>query len=157
MKTSVIEVRDMLSVLSVLGVERRVGDVPGVDSVTVNYAAGNATVRYDETRLDVADIKSAVRQSAYESAPPTASGDSHEGHLPLAAPAEIPLPAPPQTSPPASDPADAAQHHKGAPAQTSKVAPVARAKVTSNVGSAAAPPSPPKGDAAPAKTKQGKS
>ncbi len=29
MKTSVIEVRDMLSVLSVAGVEERIGDVPG--------------------------------------------------------------------------------------------------------------------------------
>ena len=38
MKTSVMEVRDMLSVLSALGVERRIGEVPGVESVTVNYA-----------------------------------------------------------------------------------------------------------------------
>jgi len=68
MKTSTINVHDMLSVLSVLGVERRIGEVPGVESVTVNFAAGNATVRYDETRLDVADIKSAARQSGYESA-----------------------------------------------------------------------------------------
>ncbi len=67
MKTSVIEVHDMLSVLSVLGVEKRIGEVPGVESVTVNFAAGNATVRYDETRLDVADIKSAVRQRGYAS------------------------------------------------------------------------------------------
>ena len=45
MKTSVIEVRDILSVLSILGVEKRIGEVPGVESVTVNYAAGSATVR----------------------------------------------------------------------------------------------------------------
>ena len=38
MKTSVIEVHDMLSVLSVDGVEQRIGEVPGVESVTVNYA-----------------------------------------------------------------------------------------------------------------------
>ena len=37
MKTSVIEVHDMLSVLSVDGVEERIGKVPGVESVTVNY------------------------------------------------------------------------------------------------------------------------
>ncbi|MBX9793329.1 MAG: cation transporter, partial [Burkholderiaceae bacterium] len=63
MKTSVMEVRDMLSVLSVLGVEKRIGEVPGVESVTVNFAAGNATVRFDETRLSLADIRSDVRQS----------------------------------------------------------------------------------------------
>ena len=57
MKTSVIDVRDMLSVLTVDEVEKRIGKVPGVASATVNYAAKNTTVRYDETRLDVADIR----------------------------------------------------------------------------------------------------
>ena len=76
MKTSVMEVRDMLSVLSVLGVEKRIGEVPGVESVTVNYAAGNATVRYDETRLNIPDIKSAVRQNAYQS-----EDESVPGHV----------------------------------------------------------------------------
>ena len=52
----------MLSVLNVDEVEKRIGKVAGVESVTVNYAAANATVRYDETRLEVGDIKSALRQ-----------------------------------------------------------------------------------------------
>ncbi len=88
MKTSVIEVRDMLSVLSVLGVEQRIGKVPGVESVTVNYAAGNATVRFDETRLNLADIKSDVRQSAYEAdaASGDAAGTGHAGHSAADAP-----------------------------------------------------------------------
>ncbi len=73
MKTSVIEVHDMLSVLSLEEVEKRIGEVPGVKSVTVNFAAGNATVRYDETRLQVADIKSAVRQRGFESDAPVAA------------------------------------------------------------------------------------
>lgn len=62
MKTSVIEVHDMLAVLTVDGVEKRFGEVPGIESATVNYAGGNATVRYDETLLDVADIKILVHQ-----------------------------------------------------------------------------------------------
>lgn len=62
MKTSEMAVQDMLSVLSPQGVEERIGEVPGVESVTVNHSAGTATVRYDETRLDVAEIKSSVRQ-----------------------------------------------------------------------------------------------
>ena len=96
MKTSVIEVRDMLSVLSVLGVEERIGEVPGVESVTVNFSAGSATVRYDETRLDVADIKSGVRQGAYEAdAKPAASVGSDDQDK--AAPG-----APPANSEPAS-------------------------------------------------------
>ena len=72
MKTSVIEVHDMLSVLSVDEVERRIGEVPGIQSVTVNFGAGSATVRYDETRLEVADIKPVVRQRGHESAAPAA-------------------------------------------------------------------------------------
>lgn len=87
MKTSVIEVRDMLSVLSVRGVEERIGDVPGVESVTVNFSAGNATVRYDETRLDIADIKSDVRQRGYdeEAAQATSGGHGHHDHAAPAA------------------------------------------------------------------------
>jgi len=68
-------VHDMLSVLSVDGVEKRIAKVTGVESVTVNYAAGSATVRYDETRLEIADIKSAVHQSEYQSA-----GESEPKH-----------------------------------------------------------------------------
>jgi copper chaperone CopZ len=107
MKTSVIEVHAMLSVLSVDEVEKRIGEVPGVESVTVNYAAGSATVRYDETRLEIADIKSAVRQRGYESAAPAAAsaGDGHEGHTD--APPATPVPAAPETAPaaPAAAPA----------------------------------------------------
>ncbi|MEO8680874.1 MAG: heavy metal translocating P-type ATPase, partial [Vicinamibacterales bacterium] len=88
MKTSVIDIHDMLSVLSVDEVEKRIRRVPGVGSATVNYAAGNATVRYDETRLEVADIKSAVRQRGYEPAAQSAAPatDGHAGHTaPVAA------------------------------------------------------------------------
>ena len=68
MKTSVIDVHAMLSALTARAVEKRIGKVPGVHSVTVNDAAGSATVRYDETLLEIADIKLAVHQSAYRSA-----------------------------------------------------------------------------------------
>jgi len=100
MKTSVIEVHDMLSVWAVEEVEKRIGKVEGVKSATVNFAAGNATVRYDETRLEIANIKSAVRQSGYESdAPAAAAGDDkkgHEGHTAASAP---PATAAPTTAP----------------------------------------------------------
>jgi Cu2+-exporting ATPase len=95
MKTSVIHIRDMLSVLSVDGVEKRIGQVGGVQSVTVNYAAGNATVRYDETRLEIADIKADVRQNGYDEgdAPATKSSATH-GHDAQAAPTAKPDTAP---------------------------------------------------------------
>ena len=105
MKTSVMDVRDMLSVLSVAGVEERIGEVPGVDSVTVNFAAGNATVRFDETRLDLADIKSDVRQRGSDAAaqPKAPPPDGHEGHaVPAAKKADAAEPVAPKTplSPP---------------------------------------------------------
>ena len=97
MKTSVMDVGAMLSVLSVDEVERRIGEVPGVASVTVNFAAASATVRYDEARLDIADIKSAVRQRAYESTPAAAvpMGEAHDGDVAAGA---VPAPAAPHAS-----------------------------------------------------------
>ena len=133
MKTSVFDVHDMLSVLTVDEVEERIGGVPGVDSATVNYAAGNATVRYDETRLEVADIKVMVHQrgpqAAGESLP--VDGSEHEpSRKPAAAPTSKATPAPaskpeaavPKTSadaaaavPPVTVPAGDGQQDKTAP------------------------------------------
>jgi copper chaperone CopZ len=141
MKTSVIEVRDMLSVLSVDGVEKRIGDVPGVESVTVNYAAGNATVRYDETRLDIADIRSDVRQSGYEAdaAPAASAGGGHEGHTAPGAPPATPASDAPKAAPvaPATEGA--------APSMTAKPSPAS--PVTAPAPTSAAPK--PAQDAAP--------
>ncbi len=87
MKTSVIAVHDLLSVLTVDEVEERIVKVPGVESATVNYAAGNSTVRYDETRLDVADIKAIVHQREHQSA-----GESRARHVNAHEPAHEPAP-----------------------------------------------------------------
>jgi len=143
MKTSIIEVRDMLSVLSVVGVEKRIGDVPGVESVTVNHAAGNATVRYDETRLKIADIKSDVRQSGYESASPAPAspasvGDGHEGHSKSGASPAPPSPAAPKSASNAGDgsPANAAPSDE----KKDKAAPDAMAKPSPAAASVSAAP-----------------
>ncbi len=106
MKTSVINVHDMLSVLSVEGVEERIGEVPGVESVTVNFAAGNATVRFDETRLELADIKADVRQRGSEADAPSKAPkpNGHKGHpAPASAKGEAADPVAPKT--PSPDPA----------------------------------------------------
>ena len=141
MKTSVIEVRDMLSVLSVSGVEERIGKVPGVESVTVNFAAATATVRYDETRLDIADIRSAVRQSGYEtdSASGAVPGTDHEGHGASGAPpvnAAVKSKSPPDPAP-ASPPKPAPLGSADAPTPaTPKSAPAESAKATSSAAPA---------------------
>ncbi len=115
----------MLSVFRVDEVEKRISEVPGVQSVTVNFAAGNATVRYDETQLDATDIKSAVRQRGFDRAASAggAAGDGDEGKAasgapPKATPGSTPAgaaPAPPET--PATPAASAAPPDK-APAST---------------------------------------
>ena len=104
MKTSVMEVHDMQSVLSVQGVEERIGQVPGVESATVNFAAGSATVRYDETRLEIADIRSAVRQSGYESGAPSggSASDGHKAHALTGAPSALDAPKAPAAATPAA-------------------------------------------------------
>ena len=131
MKTSIIEVSDMLSVLTVDEVEKRIGEVQGVESATVNYAARNATVRYDETLLNVADIKVLVhqrgQQSAGESQPKDESEDkpAHKHAVeptPEAAPASASPPEPaavpvaPATAPKPAAPAGDGQQDKETPA-----------------------------------------
>ena len=128
MKTSVIEVRDMLSVLSVQGVEERIGEVPGVESVTVNFSAGNATVRYDETRLDISDIKSDVRQRGY---------DDDTAATPPAAPAKTTTPKPTADKP--------AKPDEPAPAGTDALA-ATNAKPPDKSTQTKAAPSTPKAD-----------
>ena len=130
MKTSTIEVRDMLSVLNVEEVEKRIRDVPGVESATVNFAARSAAVRYDETRLDVADIKVLVHQrghqrtgdaelkpkSEHEAAPgrietPTPEAVPESASTPAAAPVDAPVAT---EAKPAIAPASAAsKNHEG--------------------------------------------
>ena len=105
MKTSVIEMRDMLAVLTVDEVEERIRKVPGVESATVNFAAGNATVRYDETLLEVADIKVFVHQRGQQSPGESQAKEVSEEkpeHKPEQTPGVKPTPeaAPASASPP---------------------------------------------------------
>ena len=155
MKTSVIEVQDMLSVLTVDDVEARFGGVPGVDSATVNHAEGNVTVRYDETRLEVADIKVMVHQrgpqAASESQPVAQSG-----HEPARKPDATPTPTPKETQASVSKPeaampktpavAAAPMPPVSVPAgdrQQDKAAPIAQPSTPSSATPAASPrPSP---------------
>ena len=132
MKTSVIEVRDMLSVLTVDEVEQRIRNVPGVASATVNYAARSATVRCDETRLEVADIKVIVHQRGPQSADEALPKHVSE-HEPAQKQAAAPTPraAPASTSTPAI------------PAIPAVPAPVAPALDDPTGHSASDPPPPP--------------
>ena len=120
MKTSIIEVPDMLSVLTVDEVEARFEEVPGVESATVNFAAGKVTVRFDETLLKVADIHVFVHQRGQK-----ATGGTEPAHesgikaeqVPAAAPppGAPPTPASPPPAAPNAEPASAAMRAPTAP------------------------------------------
>lgn len=146
MKTSVIEVHDMLAVLTVDDVEKRFGEVPGVESATVNYAAGSATVRYDETLLEVADIKILVHQrgqhGAGDAKPDEDSKDKpvhqhDEGAMPDQASASTTSPEPSAAKTPplaaASSPASAAPAAEGQEAEPVQSAPASPAATATSV------------------------
>ena len=94
MRTSVIEVRDLLSILTVEEVEKRIRNVHGVASATVNYAARNATVRFDETRLKVADIKVILHQRGSQAVaePVSNQASAHKSERNRAVPAMLGAP-----------------------------------------------------------------
>ena len=115
----------MLSVWSVEEVEKRIGEVPGVESVTVNCAAKSATVRYDETRLQAADIKSVVRQSGYKSAgeslpKPVSEPEPEPAHKDTGGPS-------PQAGPASASTPETAGPKASTPAPAAAPAPVASA------------------------------
>lgn len=68
MKTSVIEAKGLFSVLSTCGPKRQFSKLPGVKNVEVDCVAGNATVVYDETAIDLGAIKFRVHECGYHCA-----------------------------------------------------------------------------------------
>ena len=65
MKTAIVEVIGLVSVLSARGVEKQLTRIPGVRKAEVNYVAGSATVVYDETRVDLKAIGAKVAECGY--------------------------------------------------------------------------------------------
>ncbi|MHB1531806.1 heavy metal translocating P-type ATPase [Acidithiobacillus sp.] len=65
MKTTVIDVRDLLSPLSARGVEKQLARMPGVKQADVNSVSGSATVVYDETVTGLNAIMAKVRECGH--------------------------------------------------------------------------------------------
>ncbi|MHB1670156.1 heavy metal translocating P-type ATPase [Thiomonas sp.] len=65
MKTTVIDVRDLLSPLSARGVEKQLVKMPGIKQVDVNSVSGSATVVYDGTVTDLDAIKAKVHECGH--------------------------------------------------------------------------------------------
>ncbi|CAN5444999.1 heavy metal translocating P-type ATPase [soil metagenome] len=92
MKTSTVEVGELVSTLSAAGVERQLSTLAGVHHVDVNYVAGSATVHYDETQTSLQAIGQRIIDCGYhcrgELVPAHVcgpvdhkmTGDAHAGH-----------------------------------------------------------------------------
>ncbi|RWA51436.1 ATPase P [Cupriavidus sp. UYMSc13B] len=65
MKTSIIEVGGLLSVLSAHGVEKQLARLPGVTRAEVNVVSGSTTVEYDETVIHLSDIKAKLEECGH--------------------------------------------------------------------------------------------
>ncbi|MBC7600170.1 MAG: heavy metal translocating P-type ATPase, partial [Polaromonas sp.] len=92
MKTSTVEVGELVSTLSAAGVSRQLATLPGVHHAEVNYVAGSATVHYDEARITLDAIRQRVVDCGYhcrgelvpahicDSADHKAGGDAYARH-----------------------------------------------------------------------------
>jgi Cu2+-exporting ATPase len=108
MKTAVVEVAGLLSVLSAEGVQRQLQKMPGVHHADVNYVAQSANVHYDEQQVTLDDIRRRIVECGYhcrgEMVPnhlcevpgrdlsktiPTSAGHNRHGHHHEAAPTAI--------------------------------------------------------------------
>ncbi len=109
MKTTVINLEGIESVLTPAGVEKRLCEHPGIHKVETNFMTGTATVYHDES-VTLADLKRCVAECGYSCSgeclpehickpgdPPVAAAVSHAGHdmsahaghgMPAAKPAE---------------------------------------------------------------------
>ena len=92
MKTSTIEVGELVSTLSAAGVHRQLLSLVGVQHADVNYVAGSATVHYDEAKITLDTIRQRVVDCGYHCrgelvpahvcyrADQQARGNPHAGH-----------------------------------------------------------------------------
>ncbi|TPQ30679.1 heavy metal translocating P-type ATPase [Cupriavidus pinatubonensis] len=65
MKTSIIEVGGLLSVLSAHGVEKRLTSLPGVVKAEVNCVSGSTTVEYDDAVTSLSEIKARLDECGH--------------------------------------------------------------------------------------------
>jgi P-type Cu2+ transporter len=100
MKSTVIEVGGLVSVLSAAGVQKKLQQIPGVHHAEVNYVAQSATVHYDEDRVTLDELTKRVIECGYhcrgEMVPahvcePATHAHAHAHHVPAPAKAGAPL------------------------------------------------------------------
>ena len=65
MKTVVVSIEGMMSICDGLGVEKRLLNYPGVNDIQANFLTGTATVKYDESKVTLEEIKKLISECSY--------------------------------------------------------------------------------------------
>src|SRR5215208_2702354 len=76
MKTVVISIDGMMSICDGLGVEKRLLNYPGIHDIEANFLTGTATVKYDESKLTLEEIKKLISECSYH-----CSGEQVPAHI----------------------------------------------------------------------------
>jgi Cu2+-exporting ATPase len=65
MKTVVISIDGMMSICDGLGVEKRLLNYPSIHDIEANFLTGTATVKYDESKVTLEEIKKLISECRY--------------------------------------------------------------------------------------------
>jgi Cu2+-exporting ATPase len=76
MKTVVVSIDGMMSICDGLGVEKRLLNYPGIHDIEANFLTGTATVKYDESKVTLEEIKKLISECSYH-----CSGEQVPAHI----------------------------------------------------------------------------
>jgi Cu2+-exporting ATPase len=76
MKTIVLSIDGMMSICDGLGVEKRLLKYPGIQGIEANFLTGTATVKYDESKVTLEEIKKLISECSYH-----CSGEQVPAHI----------------------------------------------------------------------------
>jgi Cu2+-exporting ATPase len=76
MKTVVLSIEGMMSICDGLGVEKRLLNYPGIHDIEANFLTGTATVKYDESKVTLEEIKKLISECSYH-----CSGEQVPAHI----------------------------------------------------------------------------
>jgi len=76
MKTVVVSIDGMMSICDGLGVEKRLLNYPGIYDIEANFLSGTATVKYDESKVTLEEIKKLISECRYR-----CSGEQVPSHI----------------------------------------------------------------------------
>jgi Cu2+-exporting ATPase len=76
MKTVVVSIDGMMSICDGLGVEKRLLNYPGIYDIEANFLTGTVTVKYDESKVTLEEIKKLISECGYH-----CSGEQIPAHI----------------------------------------------------------------------------